>query len=271
MALLVSGSGQAASKADVSVTVTRGTAPGMLDWQLADASFPGLTSVRFQLQGQTIPSITCPTGWTSQVSPTSGAACSGGSLGPGQTMAGSLTFGGSQPPTAGVLTVGNASGTEQVPFTISGSGGVQPCICLGLTASIDPRSIGVKYGEFGGHPYASIRFTVHWKLTCSIGTGKCFATLHMSPSAEDVVWQAVSPGSIALSCEGPCGGTEPGSRKEVIHASFSNFASPRHELAGKRVEIHIVRECGEKRLAAEKFSIAFDSHGQPIRKRNKHH
>jgi hypothetical protein len=111
-ALLVSASGQAASKADVTVTVTRGSAPGQLDWQLADQSFTGLNLVRFQLQGQAIPSIACPSGWTSQVSPTSGAACSGGSLGPGQTMAGSFTFGGSLPPTAGILTVGNATGTE---------------------------------------------------------------------------------------------------------------------------------------------------------------
>ena len=139
-ALLASGSGQAASKSDVTVTVTRGTAPGQLDWQLVDQSLTGLNLVRFQLQGQTIPSIACPSGWTSQVSPTIGASCSGGSLGPGQTMAGTFTFGGSLPPTAGILTVGNSTGTEQVSFTIASSGGTEPCQCVGLSASIDPKS-----------------------------------------------------------------------------------------------------------------------------------
>jgi hypothetical protein len=268
VALLGSGAGQAASKADVTVAVTRGTAPGQLDWQLADQSFTGLNSVRFQLQGQTIPSITCPSGWTSQVSPTSGASCSGGSLGPGQTMAGSFTFGGSLPPTAGLLTIGNASGTEQITFTISGSGGSEPCQCVGVSASIDPKSIKLEVH----YPRAFVFFKLHWKLDCTPGSsGDCSARLHVRPSANGEVLHSFEPPGIVVTCRGPCGGVKSGTTSTLDYeAFFPRGTLPKHALAGNRIRVRIVRDCGADTTVSSLW-IAFDDHGRPDPAKSKLH
>jgi hypothetical protein len=267
-ALLASGSGQAASKSDVTVTVTRGTAPGQLDWQLADQSFTGLNLVRFQLQGQTIPSIACPSGWTSQVSPTSGATCSGGSLSPGQTMGGSFTFGGSLPPTAGLLTIGNSTGTEQVPFTIASSGGTEPCQCVGLSASIDPKSIRLEVH----YPRAFIFFKVHWKLDCSPGSsGGCLGILHVRPSARGEVLHSFEPPGIAINCRGPCGGVKSGTTSTLDYeAFFPPGTLPKHALAGNRIRVKISRDCGADTVVSSLW-IAFDDHGRPDPEKSKLH
>jgi hypothetical protein len=259
----VCGAGQAAARADVTVTVRIGSAPGTLDWQLADQSFPGLDSVRLQLQGQTIPSITCPSGWTSQVSPTSGASCVGGSLGAGGTMAGTLAFGGSLPPTAGILTIGNSTGTEQIPFTIAGSS-EGSCTCIGLTASIDPASIRVSIEK---RDDGEIKFRLRWRLVCSAATaGGCEGslTLHMRLEGKEIYH--LSPNRISVDCPGPCGKVEHGERDVTLGAIFTRDA-----IAGKRLELGIGRTCGTRRLLPEDLFIDFDRVGRPDRTNSKLH
>jgi hypothetical protein len=264
--MLASGSGQAASKSDITVSVTRGSAPGMLDFQIADQSFPGLSSLRFVLFGVPITSITCPSGWTSQVSPTSGAVCGGGSLGPGQTLAGSFIYGGSQPPTAGTLFVGNASGTEQIPFTIAG-GTPSPCKCVKLKASIVPASIDVTV-----HELAQIKFKVRWTLTCSGGSGTgCEADLYIFPRAEGGwVPRDDSPYNIHVRCTGPCAGSHTGKKEVDLHL----VGVTRDDLAGKTLLVSTQTACGQlpgKQPETEHLSIKFDHVGRPDRKHSTLH
>jgi hypothetical protein len=247
----------------VTVTVRIGSIPGTVDWQLADQSFPGLDSVRFSLQGETVPSITCPSGWTSQVSPTSGAACTGGSLGAGGTMAGSFTFGGSLPPTAGILTVGNSTGTEQIPFTIAGSS-EGSCKCIGLAASIDPASIRVSIEK---RVDGEIKFRLRWRLVCSTATtGGCEGTLTVHVRAEDKSIINLFPNKISVDCAGPCRDVEHGEKDVTLLGDFT-----RHDIAGKKLEIGIGRTCGTKRLVPQDLFIQFDRVGRPNRPKSKLH
>jgi hypothetical protein len=268
--LALGGAGQAASKADVSVSVFLGSQPGTVDWQLADASFPGLSSVRFLLQGQAITSITCPSGWTSQVSPTSGAVCGGGTLGPGQTMGGQFTFGGTLPPTAGTLFVGNSTGSEQVPFTISG-GTPTPCTCLSVKASIDPKSIEVE--ALARQPVAKINFTVDWTLNCSPGSGgDCVASLAVVPEP-GFHWVERIRGTFPhrIKCDGTCGRRTTGKSKVSFEMDFALGTHVRDAPAGRHLKILVYRNCGTKPGTDEVLSLAFDHLGRPNLHRSKLH
>jgi hypothetical protein len=275
VALLAPGSAQAASKADVSVSAAYGGegGPRAVDFQIIDQSLAGITSVQFSLQGQPITSIHCGAGgWKPQVSPTGSATCVNGSFGPGQILPGYFIWGGSLPPTAGTLTVGYSTGTEQFPFTIAGTPpSSTPCTCLNLTASIAPGSITVATRTHKTTTTkASIAFTLDWNLACSGGSGAgCTGSIAVVPRAEGGWAKALAPSDTRVHCTGECSGSNAGSSRIRLVAAFRNATSVQAGLGGKRVLLRIQRHCGTKALPDEDLSIAFNRLAKPDAKKSK--
>jgi hypothetical protein len=273
VALLAPGSGQAASKADVSVSAAYGGegGPRAIDFQIIDQSLAGITSLQFSLQGEPITSIQCGSGFKPQVSPTGSASCVGGPLNPGQILPGYFTWGGSLPPTAATLTVGTSTGTEQIPFTIAGTPpNSTPCTCLNLSASIAPGSITVATRTHKTTTTkASIAFTLDWNLTCSGGSGTgCTGSIAVAPRAEGGWAKALAPSDIPVHCNGECSGSNAGSSRIRLIAGFRAATSVRAGLGGKRILLRIQRRCGTKPLPDDDLSIAFNRLAKPDPKKS---
>lgn len=146
----------------------------------------------------------------------------------------------------------------------------EPCRCTALTAKILPSSLSVRDAvmpEFGNVEVMKLSFSVPWTMRCSEGKGSCRGTLTLV--AKKLRGHSLLFGLVPtrqIECKGPCARSSTGTTRVTL-LGIELGALERKEVG--RIPLTLQRECGGKKLAPVKLSIAFKGNGNIDLKRSK--